>query len=146
MTRLYGAAELIGRILLMALFSFAAFTKLTSYGAIEQYMASAGVPPMLLPLVIVLESVGTVVIVLGWRTRVCSLVLAAYTFATAILFHVHFADQVETIMFLKNLSISGALLVLAANGAGPISFDARKQTPAPFDEGRGFIARAQGRS
>jgi putative oxidoreductase len=127
MTKLYGAAEFFGRILLMVLFLFAAFTKLTTYGAIEQYMASAGVPPMLLPLVIIFELVGTFVIVLGWRTRACSFVLSAYTLATAILFHVHFADQVETIMFLKNLSIAGAFLVLAANGAGPFSFDARKQ-------------------
>lgn len=126
MTKLYGITELIGRILLMALFLFAGFTKLTAYGAIAQYMASAGVPPALLPFVIIFEVVGTIVIVLGWRTRPCSFVLAAYTLATALLFHVHFADQVETIMFWKNLSITGAFLMLAANGAGPLSFDARK--------------------
>jgi len=43
-----------------------------------------------------------------------------------VLFHNNFADQVQMIMFLKNLSITGAFLMLAVNGAGALSLDARK--------------------
>jgi putative oxidoreductase len=40
-------------------------------------------------------------------------------------FHTNFADQIQAIMFLKNVSIAGAFLLLVANGAGPLSIDRR---------------------
>jgi putative oxidoreductase len=52
-------------------------------------------------------------------------VLAGFALATAVLFHTNWADQMQMVMFLKNLSIAGAFLMLAANGAGAFSLDAR---------------------
>jgi putative oxidoreductase len=121
--RAYG--ELFGRLLLISLFLISGLGKLTAYSATIGYMASAHVPGALLPLVIATEVLGSFAILLGWRTRAVSLLLAVFTFATAVLFHNNFGDQVQTIMFLKNVSIAGAFLMLAANGSGPISLDAR---------------------
>ena len=55
-----------------------------------------------------------------------ALLLAGFTLTTGVLFHNNFADQVQMITFLKNLSITCALLMLAANGAGALSLEARK--------------------
>jgi putative oxidoreductase len=52
-------------------------------------------------------------------------VLAGFTLATGVIFHNNFADQMQMIMFLKNVSIAGAFLMLVANGAGPFSIDVR---------------------
>jgi putative oxidoreductase len=126
MITLRSTTELFGRILLMSLFLLSGVGKVTAYAATAGYMASVGVPGALLPLVIATEILGSLAIILGWQTRVVSLLLAGFTFASAVLFHNNFADQIQMIMFLKNLSITGAFLMLAANGAGPLSLDARR--------------------
>jgi putative oxidoreductase len=115
----------VGRVLLSVLFLLSGLGKLGAYAATAGYMASVGVPGALLPLVIAVEILGSVAILLGWQTRVVALLLAGFTLATGVLFHNNFADQVQMIMFLKNLSITGAFLMLAANGAGALSLDAR---------------------
>jgi len=123
---LRNTAELAGRILLMSLFLLSGLGKLGAYTATAGYMASAGVPGALLPLVIATEVLGSLAIILGWHTRVVSLLLAGFTLLSGVLFHNNFADQVQMIMFFKNLSITGAFLMLAVNGAGALSLDARK--------------------
>ena len=120
------ATELIGRVLLMVLFLYSGIGKIRAYSATLAYMASAGVPGELLPLVITLEILGSIAIILGWQTRVVSILLAGYTLVAAVLFHNHFSDQVQAVMFLKNVSIAGAFLMLAANGSGPLSVDVRR--------------------
>jgi putative oxidoreductase len=125
MTKLLSASELAGRILLMTLFLISGLGKITAYAATADYMASAGVPGVLLPLVIALEVFGSLAIILGWQARPAALLLAVYALATAALFHANFANQVQMVMFLKDLSIAGAFLMLAVNGAGSLSLDAR---------------------
>ena len=88
-------------------------------------MAALGVPGILLPLAIVTEIAGAAAIIVGWNTRVVAFLLAGYSLLTAILFHNNFSDQIEMVMFLKNVSIAGGLLLLVANGAGPLSLDRR---------------------
>ena len=126
MTNVRNGAELFGRILLASLFLLSGLGKLTAYTATAGYMASVGVPGALLPVVIGLEVLGAVAIIAGWHTRATALLLAGFSVLSAALFHNHFADQIQMIMFLKNLAIAGAFLVVAANGAGPLSLDARR--------------------
>jgi len=123
---LRNTAELAGRILLMTLFLLSGLGKLGAYAATAGYMTSVGVPGALLPLVIATEVLGSIAILLGWQTRLVSLLLAGFTLLSAVLFHNNLADQMQMIMFFKNVSITGAFLMLAANGAGALSLDARK--------------------
>ncbi|MGH8050380.1 MAG: DoxX family protein [Arenimonas sp.] len=125
-TTISSAAELAGRILLSTLFLLSGAGKITAYAATAGYMTSVGVPGAVLPLVIALEVIGALAIMLGWHTRKVAFVLAGFTLATGVLFHNNFADQIQMIMFLKNVSITGAFLLLVANGAGRFSLDARK--------------------
>ena len=122
---LRNATELAGRILLASLFLLSGLGKITAYAATAGYMASVGVPGALLPLVIVTELLCSLAIILGWQTRVVSLLLAGFTLVTGALFHNNFADQIQMVMFFKNVAIVGGLLMLVADGAGRYSLDAR---------------------
>lgn len=115
-------SDVLGRILIAALFVVAGATKLSSYAGTQAYMQSAGVPGGLLPLVILVELGGGLAIVLGLFTRPVAVVLAGFSVITALLFH-HGADQVSQIMFMKNLGLAGGFLFLAGNGPGRISID-----------------------
>lgn len=114
--------DLAGRVLIVALFAIAGWGKIHGYAGTQAYMSSVGVPGGLLPLVILLEVGGALAIVLGIFTRPVALVLAGFSIVTAVLFHGG-SDQTNQIMFLKNVSIAGAFLLLVAHGAGRISLD-----------------------
>ena len=117
--------ELTGRVLLAALFLLSGVGKIGSYSATAAYMSSVGLPIALLPFVIATEIGGAISIIVGWKTRFTSFLLAGFTALTALTFHTNFADQIQMVMFLKNASIAGAFLLLAAHGAGPLSIDQR---------------------
>ena len=124
-TTLTNTMEAAGRLLLAVLFLLAGLSKLGAYSATAAYMASAGLPGALLPLVIATEVLGSLAIILGWKTRIVATLLAGFTLLTALTFHTNFADQTQMIMFLKNVSIAGGFLLLIANGAGRYSLDGR---------------------
>jgi len=126
-TTLESSAELVGRILLASLFLLSGLSKLGAYGATAAYMSSAGVPGALLPAVIAVELLGSLAVIVGWKTRVAAALLAGFSLLAAFLFHNNFADQIQMIMFLKNVSIAGGFLLVVANGAGAVSLDRRSQ-------------------
>jgi putative oxidoreductase len=119
------ASELGGRILLSVLFLLSGLGKIGAYAGTAAYMSSVGVPGALLPAVIATEVLGALAIIVGWKTRVIALLLAGFSLLTAVVFHNHFGDQIQMIMFLKNVSIAGGYLLLVANGPGPLSIDRR---------------------
>jgi putative oxidoreductase len=118
--------ELVGRVLITALFVLSGWGKISGYAGTQAYMQSAGVSGALLPLVIVVELVGGIAVVAGLFTRVAALLLAAFSILAALLFHAG-ADQLQHIMFLKNLGLAGGFLFLVANGAGRLSIDHFRQ-------------------
>ncbi len=127
MNKTYPAVELAGRILLALMFLLAGISKITGYAGTAAYMASAGVPGALLPLVIALEVGGALAIIVGFQTRLVALALAGFSIVAAALFHSNFADQMQMTMFLKNVSVAGGFLILAANGPGAWSLDAKRK-------------------
>lgn len=120
------AVELFGRVLLVAIFLLSGLGKLSAYEQTAGYMSAFGIPGALLPLVIGFEVLASIAIIVGWQVRATAFLLAGFTLLSAILFHFDFADQTQMVMFLKNVSISGAFLLLVVNGAGKFSLDARK--------------------
>ncbi|QGY06402.1 DoxX family protein [Methylobacterium mesophilicum SR1.6/6] len=72
------------------------------------------------------EVVGGLLLIAGYRTRLVALILAAFAVATAVTFHTALGDQNQMFHFLKNLAMAGGLLQVAAFGAGPFSLDSRQ--------------------
>jgi putative oxidoreductase len=115
----------IGRLLIALIFVFSGFGKIGQYAGTQAHMDSVGVPVILLPAVIGLEILGGLAIILGWHTRVAAFLLAGFSLLSAILFHSNFGDQMQMIMFLKNLALAGGFLMIVSLGAGPYSIDNR---------------------
>jgi len=130
MSVLQKSAAPLGRILIASIFVISGLGKISAFAGTQAYMESVGVPGTLLPLVILVEAVAGFAIIVGWQTRLAAFALAGFSIASALLFHFNLADQIQSIMFMKNLSIAGGLLILAANGAGAWSLDNRQQVQA----------------
>ena len=119
------AAGLIGRLMLVAIFVLSGWGKIWGYEGTAKYMDSAGVPGTLLPLVIVVELVGSLLVAVGWQTRLAALALGGFTLVAAVLFHFP-VDQGQMIHFMKNTAITGGFLVLAMAGPGGWSIEGRR--------------------
>ena len=118
------SSDLVGRILIAALFLIAGLGKIGGYAGTQAYMQSMGVPGALLPLVIALEVLGAIAIIVGYRTRLVAAALAVFSLVSGFIFHSG-ADQMQQILFMKNIAIAGGFLFLVARGAGDWSLDAR---------------------
>ncbi len=114
-----------GRVLLSIMFIMAGFSKIGGYAGTQGFMESMGVPGMLLPLVILLELGGGLLLLAGWQSRIIAFLLAGFTLLAGLIFHTNFADQMQMILFMKNLAIAGGLLFVVANGPGQWSVDSR---------------------
>ncbi|WP_444924189.1 DoxX family protein [Microbulbifer sp. DLAB2-AF] len=120
-------ADLSGRIGLAAIFILAGVNKLQNYEGSAQYLAMGGLPEFLLPLVILFEIGGALALIVGFHVRLTALAFAVFSLLTAALYHHNLADQMQFLMFFKNLAMAGGFLVLAAHGAGHLSIDKRKK-------------------
>lgn len=118
--------NLVGRIGLALIFVTAGFSKISGYEATAGYMDSMGVPGALLPLVIALELGGGLAIIVGFLTKPIALALAAFSVVAGVVFHGNTVDQMQMIMLMKNIGLAGGFLLLAANGPGAISIDAKR--------------------
>src|SRR6516162_2557602 len=110
--------QLLGRLLLVAIFVHEGVTLIGGYASAAAYMQGFGVPGALLPAVIALQLVAGLLIAVGALTRLAALALAAFCVLTAILFHWNFAQRGELLHFEKDLAIAGGFLLLAACGPG----------------------------
>lgn len=118
--------ELLARLLLAHMFIYSGFQKILGYAGTQAYMESHGVLPMLLPLVIIVEFIGGLMILAGLYTRVVAFLLAGFSVLTALFFHMNWGEQGQMFNFLKNLTIAGGMLVLMIHGPGRISLDHRR--------------------
>jgi putative oxidoreductase len=125
---------LVARLLLALMFVLAGFSKLGSIAGTAGYIASKGLPmPQVLAVGTgVFEVVAGLMLVVGWQARWAALALALFTLLASVIFHAFWsmpADQqmMQQLMFMKNLSIVGGLLFVAAMGSGSASLDARQK-------------------
>jgi putative oxidoreductase len=129
--RVGDAIVLLARILLVLLFVVFGWSKLNDYTGTVANMTRVG---LLAPwgaaiVAIVVEFFVGLAIALGAWTRPLALLLALYTFGTALIGH-HFwtmegaARYGNVINFYKNLSVIGGCLLLYVTGPGRYSVDA----------------------
>ncbi len=127
--------NLIGRLLVAALFLPAGLAKLTGFAGTVGYFASLGIPAPTLAVVatIVVEILGGLALLVGYQTRLVAIVMALFTLAASVVGHAYWAapaDQafVAQLLFFKNIAVAGGLLVLAAAGAGAFSIDGKQES------------------
>lgn len=133
MTSTHAYLPLIGRVLIAAIFLMSGLNKIMQPAMTQQYMAAMGMPFTTLMLIgaIAIEMGAGLALLLGYRTRAAAWALFVFMIPTTLIFHTNFGDQNQMIHFMKNLAMIGGLLYVASYGAGAISVDARKETPAP---------------
>jgi putative oxidoreductase len=119
-------SQLVARLFLGHIFLIAGVSKISAYEGTQGYMDAMGVPGVLLPLVILFEIAGGLMILVGWKTKWAAIALAGFSVVAAAIFHNNFADQMQMILFMKNIAIAGGFLLLSAHGAGAYSLDNRK--------------------
>ncbi len=115
-------ALLVGRVFLSAIFIISGYSKISGYAATQGYMQNVGVPGALLPLVILVELGGGLLVLAGFQTRLVSVLVGGFTAIAALLFH-RAPDMVNQIMLMKNFAIAGGFCALFAAGAGAWSVD-----------------------
>ena len=116
-------ADLVGRILISTLFLVNGIFKIDNYDGTIGWMEGFGMPGLLLIPAIILEIVGPILIIIGYKTKLAAGLLSLFCIATAFIFHNDFADQMQFTSFLKNIALAGGFLILFVNGAKGISLD-----------------------
>jgi putative oxidoreductase len=125
MSKFNPVLSVAGRIMIALLFILSGYSKFVSIEGTQGYMMSVGLPGFLIYPTILLEIGGGLAIIAGYQTRLIALVFAAYCLLSGFLFHSNFSDQMQFIMFLKNIAIAGGFLFLVRDGAGALSIDNR---------------------
>jgi len=116
---------LIGRVLLVLIFLNSGIGKIGDFQGTAQYMAKFGMSNITLFLIgaIVFEVIGSLSVILGYFTRLGTLLILIFLIPATLIFHTNFSDRVQMIMFMKNLSMFGGCLILFAMGPGRLSLD-----------------------
>ena len=127
----------IGRLMLALIFILAGIGKIDDPAGNMSFMQSAGVPGLLLWPTIALEVLGGLAIAVGFKTRYAAFALAVFSVAAAFIFHRNFGDQMQMIMFLKNIAMAGGLLLLANSGVTAYSLDSKKKNANFFGTRQG---------
>lgn len=113
----------IGRILLGLIYASAVAGLLS--GKVPVDYAANGAKFVALPAIVVwigytIKVVAGICVVIGFQTRLAALALAIFTLITAFNYH-----DIGGIVFMKEMSMLGGLLILAVVGGGRFSLDRR---------------------
>ena len=115
--------EFFGRILLSALFLVEGVRKFFFQEETIMYMEDYGVPEILFFPSLSLEIVFPILLILGYKTRFSASIMALFTLTVALIFHTNFENQMESVIFLKDIAIAGGFLIIAANEPKICSID-----------------------
>jgi putative oxidoreductase len=109
----------VGRAFLGALFFISGIYKVLGFSYVAAWMTSSGVPAanLLLAITIIIEVVGGLMLITGYKARLAALVIALFLIPITVVFHAFWsADaagyQNQLTQFLKNLSILGGMLLV----------------------------------
>ena len=119
--------DIIGRILISSLFLLSGYNKIFNYSGTVAWMEGFGIPGFILAPTIILEIILPVFIMIGYKTQLAASLLSIFCIATAIIFHLDFGDQMQTIQLFKNLGLAGGFLFIAINGPKEWAVEAKKK-------------------
>ena len=107
--------DLVARILISALFLLNGVFKISNYDGTVGWMEGFGIPGILIIPAIILEIVGPILIMLGYKAKIAAGLLSLFCIATAVIFHNDFSDQMQLGSFLKNIALAGGFLFISIN-------------------------------
>lgn len=123
---------LVGRVLLALMFLDAGYGKIGGFAGTAGYITSKGLPlpEVLAAATLALELLGGLLLVIGWKARWAAAALALFTVLASVIFHNYWAlpeaqQMMQKLLFLKNLAVTGGLLLIVAFGPGRWSVDRR---------------------
>jgi len=127
---------LAGRILFSLIFLMSGFTHFS--GQTIGFAASQGVPlaSIVVPLSGVIAFVGALSILLGYRAKLGALLIVVFLIGVTPM-HKFWGitdpmmQQMQMVMFLKNLTMLGGALLISQFGSGPWSLDSREAVILP---------------
>jgi putative oxidoreductase len=127
-----GAVVVLGRLFFVLIFLMSGPLHFSKQDV--AYAVSAGVPlaSILVPLSGVLAIAGGLSILLGYRAKLGSWLLVIFLVPVTLMMHKFWGvqdpmmAQIQMAMFMKNVSMLGAALLITQFGAGPFSLDARR--------------------
>jgi len=114
-------ADLPARAGMSAIFILSGINKIGAFAATQGYMETFGLLGVFLAPTIAFEIGAGTALLLGLGARFVALLLAGFSLVTALVFHNDFGDQIQQIMFLKNVAMAGGLLLMAKTGAPGMS-------------------------
>lgn len=132
-----GIIQLMGRVMIALIFILAGLGKIQNPAGTAAYMQSAGLLGILLWPTIALEVLGGFALAVGYKTRYMAFALAIFSVLAAAVFHRNFADQMQMILFLKNIAMAGGLLLLAVGGSTAFSMDNKRSSTNFFGTRQG---------
>lgn len=120
---------LLGRVFYAAIFIMSAFAHFTQQTI--SYASSQGVPlaNLAVPFSGILALIGGLSILLGYKAEIGAWLLVLFLVPVTLTMHNFWAVTdpmmagMQQIMFMKNLSMTGAALLIANFGSGPLSID-----------------------
>ena len=114
---------LAGRILLALIFLLSGIDKVVHHAANLGYMTKAGLPfpEVLLIISAILETLAALAIIAGWNTRWAAAALVLWMIPVTLVFHNPAGGPDQMAHFMKNVAITGGLLLLWALGPGVLS-------------------------
>lgn len=131
-TTITNALALVSRILLALMFLDSGYSKIGGFAATAGYIASKGLPApeVLAGAALAVELLAGVLLVIGWKARWAAAALVVFTVVATMFFHNYWtlpaAQQLmQKLMFLKNVAVTGGLLLVIAFGPGRWSVDRR---------------------
>ena len=119
--------DLIGRIMISAIFLFSGISKIFNYDGTVGWMESYDMPGILLIPAIIIEILFPLMVIIGYQTRIAAGGLLLFSLTTAFIFHLDFSNQMQVIAFLKNVGLAGGMLFLVVNGAKDFSLEKKKK-------------------
>ena len=119
--------DLISRIFISSIFLLSGYNKIFNYENTVEWMEGFNIPGFLLWPTIVLEIILPILIIIGYQTQISAILLTMFCIATAVIFHLDFANQMQTISFFKNFALAGGFLFIAIHGPKEWSMERKKK-------------------
>ena len=108
--------DLIGRVFITSVFLLSGYNKIFNYSGTVIWMEEFGIPGFLLGPTIILEILLSIFIIIGYRSQLAATLLALFCIITALVFHLDFDSQIQTVALFKNFGLAGGFLFIAIHG------------------------------